>query len=54
MLVSQGRLGVTGLDETRRDEATRLLADLFDVNPVVARIRVGGLFPATAKGQLPL
>ena len=54
LLVSQGRLGIRLLDETRREEAVHGLADAFDVNPAVARIRVEELFPASASGQLTL
>lgn len=54
ILVSEGRLRVRRLDDTRREKAVRLLAHVFDVNPAVARIRVGGIFPVTARGQLPL
>ena len=53
-LVSQGLLGTRALDDARREEAARCLASAFDVNPVVARIRVGELFPISANGQLTL
>ncbi len=52
-LVSAGLLGVEVLDEKRREESVRALADIFDVNPVVARIRVNELFPAQT-GQMQL
>lgn len=45
-LAPAGLLGVEVLDEKRREESVRSLADIFDVNPVVARIRVSELFPA--------
>ena len=54
LLVSQGRLGIRLLDDARREEAVHGLADAFDVNPAVARIRVEELFPASASGQLTL
>jgi hypothetical protein len=50
-LVSAGLLGVEVLDENRREESVRVLADIFDVNPVVARIRVSELFPVQT-GQM--
>ena len=53
-LVAQGHLGLTHLDPTRREEAVCHLADVFDVNPVVARIRVDEIFPVFAEGQLTL
>jgi hypothetical protein len=37
--------------ESKRYDAERAVADVFDVNPVVARIRLAELFPA-ATGQL--
>ena len=52
-LVPSGMLGVEILDEKRREEAIRTLADIFDVNPVVARIRTNELYPAET-GQLRL
>jgi len=48
-----GLIGVELLDETRREESARALADMFDVNPVVARIRINELFPAQT-GQMHL
>jgi hypothetical protein len=48
-----GLLGVEVLDEKRREESVRSLADIFDVNPVVARIRINELFPAQT-GQMNL
>jgi hypothetical protein len=52
-LVPAGLLGVEFLDEKRREESVRALAHIFDVNPVVARIRISELFPAQA-GQMQL
>ena len=54
ILVTQGLLATRALVDSRREEAARRLADAFDVNPVVARIRVGELFPTSANGQLTL
>ena len=54
ILVSKGLLGIRALDDMRREEAVHRLADAFDVNPVVARIRIGELFPTSANGQLTL
>jgi len=52
-LVPTGLLGVEVLDENRRADSIRALADIFDVNPVVARIRINELFPAET-GQMHL
>jgi hypothetical protein len=48
-----GLLGVEVLAEARREEAVRALAEVFDVNPVVTRIRIGELYPPQG-GQMPL
>jgi hypothetical protein len=52
-LVPSGLLGVEVLDDSRRETCVRTLADIFDVNPVVARIRINELFPAET-GQMHL
>jgi len=48
-----GSLGAVILDESTRGDAIREIADVFDVNPVVARIRINEMFP-TETGQLLL
>lgn len=50
----EGLLGTPSLDWTRADDAARALADVFDVNPVVAKIRLDALFGATKRGQQKL
>ena len=52
-LVSTGSLGAVTLDEARREGAARILADIFDVNPVVAKIRINELYPVET-GQMHL
>jgi len=52
-LVTIGSLGAVTLDEKRREGAVRTLADIFDVNPIVAKIRINELYPAET-GQLRL
>lgn len=52
-MVEHGLLGTLAVDSSRRDEAVRSLAEIFDVNPAVSRIRLDGLYPETA-GQLHL
>jgi hypothetical protein len=42
------------LASTRREGAVALLASVFDVNPVVARIRLGELYPEHGDRQLTL
>jgi hypothetical protein len=41
------------LDDHRRDSAVRAAADIFDVNPIVARIRIDELYPPET-GQMHL
>lgn len=54
LLVARGGLGLACLPVERRERATRLLADIFDVNPVVARLRLESLYPVSADQQLTL
>lgn len=49
-----GSLGLKEFDHARKDEAVRLLVEIFDVNPVVARIRLAQLFPISERPQLSL
>ncbi len=51
LLRVQGAFGIPALPEDRREHATRHCAETFDVNPVVARIRLSALYPPTS-GQL--
>jgi hypothetical protein len=53
-LVKVGLLEVKNLDQTRREEAIISLAEVFDVNPVVVRIRIDQIFPASNANQLTL
>lgn len=54
ILVQQGVLGAMVLPGSRREQAIRLLADTFDVNPVVAKHRLERLYPAADERQLTL
>ena len=51
-LTKAGLLGTEVLTSTNRLTAVRELANLFDVNPVVVRIRLGKMYPET--GQMSL
>lgn len=53
-LHSQGAFGTKTLDADRRPEAVRILADTFEVNPVVARIRLEEVFPQAVDRQMVL
>jgi len=48
-----GSLGSLILDENCREEAIRAVANIFDVNPVVSRIRINEMYPPET-GQLLL
>jgi hypothetical protein len=52
--VSVGHLGGRVLPEDRREAAARALADIFDVNPAVARLRLEEAFPRRNEAQLSL
>ncbi len=54
VLTSQGFLGIPRLSADRREQAARTLSATFDVNPIVARIRLEGLYPGAADRQLTL
>ena len=53
MMEERGKMGTRQLREGSRDQAARHLADVFNVNPAVARIRIEVLCPLT-EGQLLL
>jgi hypothetical protein len=48
-----GLLGVEVLAENRREQAVRALAEIFDVNPAVTRIRISEMYPPQS-GQMHL
>lgn len=50
----QGTFKTLILLSERREDAVRLLADIFDVNPIVARIRLEALYPSRADRQLTI
>ena len=54
VLEPRGVIGPPILPAHQRKSAIRLLADTFDVNPVVARLRLDVLLPAAAEEQLTL
>ncbi len=54
LLIPQGTFGRKFLDQLTRREAAILLAETFDVNPVVARIRLDEVYPINADTQLTL
>ena len=54
MLTIQGMLGRPTLPDARRDDAIAFLAVTFDVNPIVAKIRLQSLYPPAANRQLTL
>lgn len=54
MLVAQGTFGQLNLPTGEREDAVRLLASTFDVNPIAAKIRLEALYPASTASQLTL
>jgi hypothetical protein len=54
VLERRGALGQPVLPGARRGKAVALAADVFDVNPVVARIRLDELYPGHEERQLTL
>lgn len=54
LLVARGLFGRKVLEAHRREKAEQLLAEVFDVNPVVARIRIGEAYPESDEAQLTL
>ncbi|MGH9785398.1 MAG: hypothetical protein ACRD88_14565 [Terriglobia bacterium] len=53
-LSAQGSLGIKGLDPKRRGEAEVSVAEAFDVNRMVARLRLEEIWPAGGDSQLRL
>jgi hypothetical protein len=52
LLAPRGTRGERILLELHREDAARLLTETFDVNPVVARIRLANLYPEGRRDQL--
>jgi hypothetical protein len=53
-LLTRGMLEFQILDRSRQEEAVRALSQTFDVNPIVAKIRIETLFPPVQDSQLTL
>ncbi len=53
-LVEKGQLGNKLLEPVRKEKALRELVEVFDVNPIVARIRIEGIFPRGQELQMAL
>lgn len=53
-LVPSGLLGLQTFNHSRREIAVQLLADTFDVNAAVARIRIAQVYPLTEGKQMTL
>ena len=54
LLTARGLLEIKYLEASHRQEAIRLLAETFDVNPIVAKIRLERLFPMAEEYQLTI
>jgi hypothetical protein len=53
-LEAAGNLGVVMLPEESLEISARALAEVFDVNPVVARLRLEKLYKVERSGQMML
>jgi len=53
-LTVRGVMRTKKLDSDKRRKAEKALSKIFDVNPIVARIRLEGLFPIADEKQLTL
>ena len=53
-LEPSGQLGLKSLIQELRKEAVSELSEVFDVNPIVATIKLDQLFPAGQASQLRL
>lgn len=49
---AEGIMGITTLPNGRREQAVRHVADVFEVNPIVARIRIAQLYPQGSEQQM--
>jgi hypothetical protein len=47
VMMAPGKLGVSTLPDSQRETTARQLADVFNVNPAVARIRLDTIIPST-------
>lgn len=54
ILTVRGSFGRRILEQSRRDAASRLAAEVFDVNPIVAQIRLSEAYPEGDEAQLTL
>jgi len=54
LLVTKGSFGRHVLERSRREAAVRLAAEVFDVNPIVAQIRLAEAYPEGDEAQLTL
>jgi hypothetical protein len=54
MLAFEGVFGLPNLPADRRERAIQQVGEIFNVNRIVAQIRLDALYPAAAAGQLTL
>ena len=54
IVTTTGSFGIRQLKSENREQAVKLLSDVFDVNPIVARIRAEQLYPQQQETQLTL
>jgi hypothetical protein len=51
LLIEVGLLGVKSLNTDNRQKAISLLADIFEVNPIVSKIRLEEVYPAESENS---
>jgi hypothetical protein len=51
-LLKSDVMGKETLDQVHREKTVKILSEIFNVNPIVARIRLEGLFPPGSSRQL--
>ena len=54
LLTFRGQFGIGILEREKREAAAQSLAEVFDVNPSVARIKVEQIYPESEGSQLTL
>jgi hypothetical protein len=53
-LIEKGIMGTCKFDRVRQDEAIKTVAEIFNVNPIVVKIRIENLLPNSEDKQLTL
>ncbi len=54
LLIEEGLLGRLALPEENREKAVRQISEIFDVNQIVSRLRLNGIYPNSPERQMAL